>query len=85
MRLMLLEVTEGMPVVLKLRVRLPTVPLIDRLVKIAAPLALEVAVSVPPRVPPPEAIAAVTTIPLTGLFEASFTATTGCWANATPL
>src|SRR5207249_845335 len=45
------------------------------------------AVAVPPRAPPPEAIAAVTVTPdwLTALPAPSRTCTTGCWANATPL
>ena len=57
----------------KPRVRLPMVPVMDRLVKVATPLALVVAVSVPPSVPPPDAMAAVTTTPawLTGLLAPS--------------
>src|ERR1043166_1073484 len=60
-----------------------------RLVKLAAPDALVVAVSVPPRVAPdgPEARAAVTTIPAcaTGFPDASRSWSTGCCANAAPL
>ena len=69
------------------RVRGPTVPAIERFVKVAAPAVFVVAVAVPPRAPPPEAIAAVTVTPdwLTALPAPSRTCTTGCWANATPL
>src|ERR1043166_6266526 len=60
-----------------------------RLVKLAAPDALVVAVSVPPRVAPdgPEARAAVTTIPAcaTGFPDASRSWSTGCCANEAPL
>ncbi len=75
------------PVALKLRVRSPVVPLTDRLVKVATPLPLVAAVNVPPSVPPPVAIAAVTVTPawLTALPAASRSCTTGCRANATPL
>ncbi len=71
----------------KLSVRSPIVPLIDRLAKLATPLAFVVAVAVPPRVPPPVVIAAVTVTPawFTGLPAPSRSCTTGCWANATPL
>src|ERR1043165_2870996 len=53
--------------------RAPAAPLIERFVNVATPLALVVAVAVPPSVPPPLAIAAVTTTPdwLTALFDAS--------------
>src|SRR3989442_1158111 len=56
---------------------------IASLVKAATPVPLVVAVSVPPNVPPPVAIAAVTTTPLwlTALPLASRTWITGCWAN----
>ncbi len=66
-------------------VRPPTVPVIFRSVNTAAPAALVVAVGVPPSVPPPEAIAAVTTVPLvaTGLPAASWSCTTGCCGKAT--
>src|ERR1044071_5085701 len=60
-----------------------------RLVKVAAPDALVVAVSVPPSVAPegPEASAAVTTIPdcATAFPDASRTCTTGCGEMGTPL
>ncbi len=45
------------PVALKLNVRSPIVPLMARSAKLATPLAFVLVVSVPPRVPPPEAIA----------------------------
>ena len=57
------DVAPASPVALKFRVRLPLVPVMDRLKKVATPLALLFAVSVPPSVPPPVAIAAVTTVP----------------------
>src|ERR1051325_7472291 len=69
--LMLFDVTETLPAV-KLSFRVPVVPLIERSVKVATPLALVVALKVPPSVPPPDAIAAVTTMPATGLLDASF-------------
>ena len=74
-------------VALKLRVRAPIVPVIARFVKVATPLAFVVAVSVPPSVPPPVAMAAVTTVPLwlTALPDASWSWITGCCAKATPL
>src|SRR2546429_6040773 len=73
-------VAEVSPVAGKLKVRSPAVPVIARFVKLAAPLAFVVAVSVPPRVPPPVAIAAVTVTPawLAGLPLASRSCTTGC-------
>ena len=58
------DVTPVKPVALKPRVRGPTVPMMDRLVNTAVPAELVVAVAVPPSVPPPEAIAAVTVVPL---------------------
>ena len=73
------------PGALKLKVRLPVDPEIARFVKLASPSVPEVAVMVPLRVPPPEAIAAVTVIPPTGLSQASRTRMTGCWAKGTPL
>src|ERR1043165_7611242 len=70
---MVFDVTPVKDVALKLNVRDPAAPLIDRFVNVATPLALVVAAAVPPRVPPPLAIAAVTTTPdwLTALFDAS--------------
>ncbi len=75
------------PVALRLRVRPPAAPLIDRLVNVATPLAFVVAVAVPPSVPPPVAIAAVTVTPawLTAFPAPSRSWSTGCWAKATPL
>ena len=46
-------------------VRGPTVPVIVRLVNAASPFWSVTTVSVPPSVPPPEAIEAVTGVPLT--------------------
>src|SRR5437762_1078867 len=65
----------------------PAVPLIDRFVNRAAPLSLVLMSTVPPSVPPPEAIDARTVMPnwLTGLPEASCSWMTGCWRKATPL
>src|SRR5438067_8386914 len=65
----------------------PAVPLIDRFVNRAAPLELVLMSTVPPSVPPPEAIDARTVMPnwLTGLPEASCSWMTGCWRKATPL
>ena len=53
----------------------------------ATPLALVLAVRVPPSATPPVAIDAVTTVPtwLTALPAASRSCSTGCWANGTPL
>ena len=81
------EVTPATAGALKFTVRSPAAPVMDRLKKIAAPLALVVAVSVPPSVPLPVAIAAVTTVPtwLTAFPAASRSWMIGCWANATPL
>src|SRR5437588_9389 len=81
------DVADVSPVAVKLRVRSPAVPVIARLVKLATPLPFVVALSVPPSVPPPVAIAAVTVTWawLTALPLASRSCTTGCWANATPL
>src|SRR5438477_392173 len=78
------DVAELSPVALKLRVRSPAAPVIDRFVKLAAPFAFVVAVSVPTSVPPPVAIAAATVTPawLSGLRLASRTWFTGCWATA---
>ena len=58
------EVAAVRPVAVKVSVRAPTVPEIERFVKVATPLPLVLAVSVPPSVPPPVAMAAVTTVPL---------------------
>ena len=51
----------------KRRVWLPDTPVTYRLLKLAKPLALVVAVKVPPNVPGPVSMAAVTTTPATGL------------------
>ena len=81
------EVAPATAGALKFTVRLPLLPVMDRLTKVAAPLALVLAVSVPPSAPPPVAIVAVTTVPswLTAFPTASRSWMTGCWANATPL
>ena len=62
-------------------------PVIARSVKVATPEALVVATSVPPRVPPPEASAAVTFTPAwpPRCPPASRSWSTGCWAKAAPL
>src|SRR3989442_829162 len=57
------DVAAASPFALKLKVRWPAVPLIDRLVKVATPPLFVIAVAVPPRLPPPVAIAAVTVTP----------------------
>ncbi len=84
---MTVELTPVRPGAEKLSVRSPAVPLIARFVNDATPVPIVVAVRVPPNVPPPAAIAAVTVTPawLTGLFAPSRTCTAGCWAKATPL
>ena len=81
------EVTPATAGALKFTVRSPAAPVMDRLKKVAAPLALVLAVSVPPSTPPPVAIVAVTTVPnwLTALPAASRSWMIGCWANTTPL
>src|SRR5687768_13150898 len=80
------EVAPVRPGAAKPRVRVPTTPLIERLLKVARPLGLVVAVA-PLSVPPPLAMVAVTTTPLcaTGLFDASRSWIWGCWARAAPL
>ena len=47
----------------KLSVNAPAVPLIDRVVNVATPLDVVLAVAVPPSVPVPDAIAAVIVMP----------------------
>ena len=51
------------PVAEKPSVRSPAAPVMERLVKLASPLPSVAAVNVPPSVPPPVAIAAVTVTP----------------------
>src|SRR5262245_6667 len=82
-----LDVTPTSAADVKLMVRDPAVPVIDRSVKVATPLASVVAVAAPPSVPPPVAIVAVTTTPdwLTLLLDASRSRTAGCVAKRTPL
>jgi len=74
------EVAAVSPEALKLNVRSPAVPLIARFVYVATPLPFVIAVAVPPSVPPPVAMAAVTAAPLwlTVLPLASRSCTTGC-------
>jgi hypothetical protein len=81
------EVAPASPAALKLRVRAPIVPAIIRSVKLAAPLPLVVEMRVPPSVPPPLAMAAVTTAPAwaTVLPVASRNCTTGCCVRTAPL
>src|SRR5256885_1139097 len=71
------DVVEVSPVAVKLKVRSPAVPVIDRLAKVATPLLFVAAVRVPPSVPPP--------VPLTALPLASRNGPTGCWRKPTPL
>src|SRR5512145_1206326 len=68
-------------------VRSPIVPVMAKFVNVATPLAVVVAVGDPLSVPPPVAIAAVTTTPLrlTGFPETSCSWIAGCWVNGTPL
>jgi hypothetical protein len=70
---MLLDVTAVNDADVKVSVRVPADPAIERLLKTAKPLALVVALVAPPSVPPPDAIAAVTTTPdfATAAFAAS--------------
>src|SRR5688500_20123210 len=77
------EVAPVSPAALNPRVRLPAGPVIERVVNDATPDALVVAVVVPPRVPPPLAVAAVTVTPLweTGFPQASLSWSTGCGGN----
>src|SRR5439155_19924863 len=65
---------------------LPAVPVIARFVKLATPVPIVVAVRVPSKVPPPVAIAAVTTTPawFTGLPLASRTRSAGRRVGTTP-
>jgi hypothetical protein len=74
------EVAEVKPDAVKLSVRAPSVPVIARVANVATPLASEVAVVVPPSVPPPVAITADTTTPglLTDAPAASRSCTMGC-------
>jgi len=76
------EVTEVRFPELKRRVWLPE-PVILRSVNFARPVASVVAVKVPPRVPVPEAIETVTTMPLWLIvaFEPSRSWIHGCWAK----
>src|SRR5207249_12340482 len=70
-----------------LSVRSPAAPVLVRLVTLAGPRPLVAAVGLPPYVPAPVAIAAVTVTPawLTAFPAPSRSCTTGCWANVTPL
>ncbi len=81
------EVAAVSPLLVKLKVRLPVVPVMSKPLKLALPLASVVIVAVPPKVPPPVAIATVILVPAvrTGLPLASLSSTTGCWAKSTPL
>ncbi len=83
------EVTRVSPGAVNCSVYVPDGPVIDRLVNVATPLAMVVAVAVPPSVAPagPEAIVTVTSTPpcATEFPAPSRTWTTGCCAKATPL
>jgi len=85
--LMLFEVTPVRPLLAKLKVRLPVVPVMFRPLYVALPFASVVMVAVPPKVPPPVAIATVMLVPAvrTGLPLISLSSTTGCWAKFVPL
>src|SRR3954470_13995778 len=80
------DVAAVIPDEVKLSVREPSAPEMDRSVNVATPAALVVAGVVPPSVPPPVAIAAATETPdwLTLLPDTSRSWTTGCRGNATP-
>ena len=77
------EVTLVIPVEAKVSVRGPTVPVIRNPLKIAAPVALVTTVAVPPSVPPPLEMLAVTVTPesATGFPAPSCNCTTGCAAK----
>src|SRR6185312_12186058 len=81
------DVAPVRPVAPKVSVRVPAVPVIERLLNVAVPLALVVAVTAPPRIPPPDPIAAVTTTPDCGtdVPVALLSWTTGCCASTEPL
>ena len=80
-----LDVAPARPVAPNDSVRLPTSPVILSVANTAAPLALVVAVSVPPNTGSPVASAAVTTMLLwlTALPAASWSCTTGCCGKGT--
>ena len=80
-------VADASPALEKTSVRSPMRPVILRSVKVASPAPLVDAVTVPPRVPPPLAMAAVIALPpsLTALPAASRSCTVGCTGKATPL
>ena len=67
-------------------VRSPIVPVIDSPANVATPDPFVATGVVPPRAPPPDAIAAATFTPdwLTSLPPESLSRTAGCCANATP-
>ena len=79
------DVTPVRPLAVNSMVREPTVPVIARLENADVPPASVDTVSVPPNVPPPEAMAAVTPVPprLTGLPASSWSCTTGCCGKGT--
>jgi hypothetical protein len=83
--LIALDVAEASPVLVKTNVRSPTVPVIDRSVNVATPLAFVVTDVVPFNVPPPVLIAASTLTPLwlTGFPLLSCSWSTGCCPNTT--
>src|SRR5687768_9107329 len=81
------EVAPGRPGEENARVRLPTSPEIERSVKLATPAASVFTVAVPPRVPPPLAMATVTGTPLfaTAVPAASRSWSTGWGESCDPL
>ena len=73
------EVAEASDADVKLSVREPAVPVIERPLNVATPFASVATVCVPPSVPPPLAIATVMFTPErdTGLFDESLRPTAG--------
>src|SRR5262245_1045179 len=86
-RVIALDVRSDKPGLVNRSVRVPTAPVILRSVNDATPEVLVLAVSIPPKVPPPDAIAAVITLPawLTLLPAASWSWTTGCGDSGMPI
>ncbi len=81
-----MEVTLASPLDAKMRVRTPGSPPMDRLVNRATPELSVVTVTVPPSVPPPDFIPAVTATLgfATTLPDASTSWTVGCIGNRAP-
>ena len=80
------DTTDVSPALPKVRVRPPTVPVIESPANVARPAASVLIVAVPPRTPPPVAMATVTDrTPATAFPAASWTWTLGCCTKAIPL